>query len=605
MPEATEIALKYKTPRYLRIEHSENVVLSKQYNGLAPFFASGDNAPPVHERAPCITYGIVKNAIADLTDFIMGEGRYPQVSGGSSEDDEEIDDDWGLNEDESVTLEKWVNGPLTKAARLKAIFPDSIGMAMAGGAVAVLACVRNGIPTLVAMPAKWCTPEFDPVTDRVSKLTVFYPYLIDWQDPNTGKWEAKCRLYKRVIDDVSDTVYLPADGREDGLQPAWKPDERQTVRHGLGFCPVIWYAFDRPTPTAEHFDGQPIHHTLHNEVHAINMGMSQRHRAALYSGDPQLWETGVDPDVNPAPTGSFARAIVEPRAIGPGQVPVGIYTMRLPSGSGGGSARKKGPGIVWRYPNENSKVGMLSLEDGALDAMSEHLDDVRKKVAEDLSVVLIDPSEAATFGALSGKALAFLFARQVSRADRLRTDAGDKLMLASIDMLLRICVIIDQKRAGSLRIPGMKKLRSLFAKFETDVGLDNVPEDAPPDVPRTSKQWFGPRLELQWGRYFPPSAEEENFIVTMCAEALTAGLMPLEIIIEKLRDVFTFSSAEEILEKIEQESAKKQADAIALADHQGAVAAKYAPEGKQPAAKPGPPVPFRGSESGAKGDKKK
>jgi hypothetical protein len=40
-----------------------------------------------------------------------------------------------------------------------------------------------------------------------------------------------------------------------------------------------------------------------DELDALNFTLSQRHRAALYSGDPQMVETGVSRDENVAPTG--------------------------------------------------------------------------------------------------------------------------------------------------------------------------------------------------------------------------------------------------------------------------------------------------------------
>ena len=109
-------------------------------------------------------------------------------------------------------------------------------------------------------------------------------------------------------------------------------------------------------------------------------------------------------------------------------------------------------------------------------------------------------------------------------------------------------------------------------------------------VARTVSEWFGPRLRLQWGDYFESSAEEENFVVQLCATAYTTGLMPLETVLEKLRGVFPFASIEEILGKLEEEQAKKDARDLEMTDQKGAIAAKHDVK--------------TGSASGAKGDKK-
>lgn len=596
MADARAIALKYMSPRYLRLQRLEQYVAGTQYDGRHPFLAQGEDAPPVHERAPCVVYGVAKNAIGSLVDFMMGEGRYPTISAGSSEDDENLDDEWGLNEEDSALLERWANGPLTTCARLRSIFSDALHMAMAGGAVAVVGCVRNGKPELQALPAKWCSPTFDPRTGEVIALEVFYPYIVERFDEIERKWVEKCLLYKRRIDAQADTVYLPGEGREDGLMPSWVEDPSQTAQHALGFCPVRWYAFDRHVPTAEHYDGHALHYHLLDEIDALNMSLSQRHRAALYAGDPQIWETGVEQGENPAPMARYGRVVVEAQAAGLGGQKIGVFTA-APRSAGRGMARMKGPGVVWRYTDAAAKVGILTLPDGALAAIDEHAADLRKKLAEDMSVVLIDPTDVKTLGALSGKSLAFMFARQVARADRIRLDAGDNLILACVDMLLRICLTVHTRQPGSVRVPGMAKVQALLQKLQGEE-LVVTPDGAPGG---TVAIWFGPRLELQWGRYFPPSAEEENFIVTMCAMALEKGLMPLEVILEKLRDVFQFGSTEELVKKLEDERAKKQAEAQQQLEATAQIGAKYAPGTKD-----GPPFPpsKAGSANGAKGDKK-
>lgn len=608
---AQEIAAKYKSPRYLRLELDEEYVKNAQYEGRAPFMSNGPGAPPLQERKPCVKYNVINTAIWTLIDFMMGENRYPQISACSSEDDEEIDEDWGLNEDDSSTLERWLNGPLTKAAKLRTVFPDALSMAMGGRSVALVASIRQGLPTLTALPAKWCSCVFNAVTGEVDSIEVFYPYIVETKNTATGKWEDRCMLYRRVIDGKSDTVFLPGEGREDGTMPSWTPDPRQSVDHGLGFCPVVWYAHDRRMPTAEHYDGHPIHHRLHEEADGLNLALSQRHQAAIYTGSPQMYETGVDANVQRGPAGMAARPQIELMAQAGGKS-VGIWSMGPaargfgPGGSGGGNVTMKGPGIVWRYPSPDSKVDMVVLPVGSLGAISEHAADLRSKMAEDMSVVFVDAHDVKAYGAMSGKALAFLFARQIAKCDRLRREAGDGLILKGIDLLMRLCMVGFEKFKKGLRLPGMAKVMPILQRFMTDIEQTAMPDGG---VAAPLQAWFGPQLDLEWGPYFQSSAEEENFIVTMCVAAYGATLMPLEIIIEKLRDIFPFKSSEEILEKLEEAQRQKDEKALAIADQQSGMAAKYAPDGKGPAskdAKPSSPYPFakKGSASGAKGDKK-
>lgn len=605
MPIAHDIAAKYKSPRYVRLETFERYVENTQMAGAWPFLQQGDNAPPVQERAPCVKYNIISVAIRQLVNFVMGEDRYPLADASSSEDGEDDDPETGLNEEDSARLERWINGPLTRSARLKAAFPEGLAMAMGTGGVALVGSIQNGFPSLTPLPAKWCTPTVNPMTKEVEVVEIFYPYIVEERNAATNEWEEKCKLYRRRIDAMSDVVYLPGDGREDGVMPSWSRDDTQSVDHGLGYCPVKWYAYDRPCATAASVDGRPVHKHLLDEANALNRSLSMRHRAAVYNGDPQIWETGVSQMTNPAPTGAIARAYIEPRAADPNDPTktIGIFSVG-PSNAmarGGGNARKKGPGVVWRYPDKDSKVGLLELAGDALDAISKDASDLRTKIAEDLNVVLIDPTDVKSFGAMSGKAIAFMFARQVAAADRLRTDAGDNLILACLDLLMRLCLSTDARAPGSVRVPGLKKVLPIIEKFSGDVASP-LAADGQPQLAK--KQWFGPQLALSWGRYFPPSAEEENFIVSMVVAAYSAGLMPLEVCIEKLRDVFTFTSAEEIVEKLEAVAEQKRQQSLDDADEQGAIGAKYSPADKTNRnAKPDKRAKKKESGSGARGAK--
>lgn len=601
MATAAEIALNYMSPRYRRLERLEAYYDGTQYMGRAPFMATDERAPPLIERAPCVVYGIAKIAIGDLVNFMMGEDRYPHIDAGSSEDDSDMGggDGYGLGKDDSAWLERWVNGPLTKCARLKAAFPEGMTMAMKAGAVAMVAAFRRGYPCLEALPAKWCTPTIDPNTGDVIRLEVKYPYIVEERDKlDPKRWVEKCYVYRRVIDNLTDTVYLPGEGREDGLEPAWTPDNTQTAVHGLGYCPVKWYAFDRSEPTAAHYDGRALHQLLDDEIDALNFSKSMHHRAALYSGDPQIWETGVDEFATVAPPGRAPRVQIDPDAVGPDGKKIGVYTASPRMWRNRGGTRMKGPGVVWRYPDPASKVGMLVLPAGALEEIRSNSDELRKGLAEDMSVVILDPAEVKTMGALSGKALAFMFARQIAKSDKIRQEAGDRLILACVDLLLRMCLDVDRLHPGGLRIPGIRKALGILKGFERDTMTGGT--DPITGTPMATVQWFGPRLELEWGKYFQASAEEENFIVTLCVQAKTAGLMPLEVILEKLRSVFPFKSTEELMEALEEEAEKVAEKAAKDAEETAKIGAKYA-QG-QPDGPPWPPE--KGSANGARGDAK-
>ena len=62
--QALEAIAANRTERYVRLDRLERFVETSQYEGLPDWFEAGENAKPLVERAPCIAYPIVDNAIA-------------------------------------------------------------------------------------------------------------------------------------------------------------------------------------------------------------------------------------------------------------------------------------------------------------------------------------------------------------------------------------------------------------------------------------------------------------------------------------------------------------------------------------------------------------
>lgn len=564
MLSAKEIARKYLSPRYLEMEKFERYVDGTQYDGRVPFLQHDESAPPVLERAPCVVYGIAKTAIRDLVDFSMGENRYAWFGAGIAEDDSELDDDTGLNEDDSELLERFVNGPLHKDARLRTVFSEALKESMGSGSVALIFSMRRGKPCIEHTKAKWSTPTFDAVTREVTQLEIFYPFIRTEWNPVKREWEDVCYLYRRLITDRFDLVFVPAKAREDGRMPSFTVDSFQSMAHNLGFCPVQWFAFDKGCSTVDNYDGRPIHKTQLDEIDALNFALSMRHRAAIYTGDPQIWETGVDEDVNPAPKGGPARVTIEASAAGPDGKPMGVFSAGGPRQWGRGGFRKKGPGVVWRYPDPTSKVGVLTIPDGGLDAIAEHGEDLRQLIAEDFSVVLYNPTDVKTEAALSGKALGFLYSRQIARANDIRSQVGDDMMLPAVDMLFRLMVTSERRQQGSVRIRGWKKIFPLLQRFvrvrpATPMASTDDPAATPAPL-APGEDWAGPDLALQWGPYFELSPEEEKALIE-ASNAAKDTLVPHVTVLEKLRQVYEFGSAEELAEKMKEEADARATEA--------------------------------------------
>ena len=162
--------------------------------------------------------------------------------------------------------------------------------------------IRNGKLFAETTKAKWAEPKLN-ANGEVERLEIRCPYLDSYQKKD-GKWDVRARMYRRVIDEQTDTTYKPADIKADSRAGInWQVDPELTVTHGLGFCPVVWYPFAKVASTVNRFDGYAIHEHILDEVEAHDFALSQRHRGALYAGEPQPVEIGVEPGSNPTEKG--------------------------------------------------------------------------------------------------------------------------------------------------------------------------------------------------------------------------------------------------------------------------------------------------------------
>jgi hypothetical protein len=298
---------------------------------------------------------------------------------------------------------------------------------------------------------------------RVEKLVIQYPYTETYREPLSGKWKVRVKLYRREIDAEKDVTMLPGEANVQGIEPAWRPDPKQTFEHGFGFCPVNWYAFMRGCQAVNVFDGRAIHERHTDEIRQHDIAISQRHRGALLS-EPQPVETGVSEDHNP--TGMGRTPVLPSSEQGDIYASAAALSAAVSQGLTNGAygsfvkmARKKGPGYVWRYPNPDAKVDFLCYPGDALKAQDDNARDLLQKIQESLAVVFLDPENIKFASTTSGKALEAIKQRQIDRCNVYRDDLRDGFLLPNIEMQLRITAKLGGKIT---RVPGAKKIASIL-----------------------------------------------------------------------------------------------------------------------------------------------
>jgi len=516
-----------------------------QYDGRPDWFST---EKPLWERAPCVVYPIARSAIDSNTDLVMGEGRFPSLSVPVADD---FFADAGIDEADAEKVNRWLV-MLEEHTRLRAVARELFMSAQGCGSACAIVGIRAGRIVIDTAKAAWCTPTFDASGD-VTSLVIEYPFLRQVQVADRAVVEPM--LYRRVIDQTKDTTFKPAKLLE-GLKPAWAVEVE--VVHSLGFCPVVWYAHAKGCSTVADIDGHAIHAHLLDEITALDFALSQKHRAALFAGDPQWTEIGVEKGTNPSGPGRLPMSTPATAAGGAASTSNPITT-RFADTSRSASVRRKSPGDVWQYEDKDTKVQLHTLPGDALQAIDDHARDLKTKIAEALGVVFIDLEAMHKVTALSGRTLDALRNRQLDRCDSYRSDFGDRLLRPLVAMLMRLVA----ERPLGLRIPGIKDVRMSLTTILTR----------------------GLMLNLDWGPYSKPEPLEEFQLVQTATLAKTSGLATRRSAVMMIKDVLGVDNVDEHLEALEEESAEAMKRSQDMA---AATAAKNpASGGDKPGAPPG------------------
>ncbi len=458
-----KIILANCSPRYRRLERLESWFYGRQYDGKLSWW---DDSIPLWDRAPCIVYPVVQIAIQSNVDLVLGEGRFPVFSGKGSED--ESDEENGTSETEGQALDRFIV-EYHKLAQFTSHAREAFTTAQTVGSAVALHGHRNGIPFADLIPAKTASPTFDR-DGTVLSVDIRYPYVEEYQEPATGLWKCKVKLYRRTIDEKTDTTFQPADANATGVEPKWVIDTTRTIHHGLGFCPIVWYAFMKGCVPVNVFDGKALHEDITDEIHQHDIAVSQRHRCALFS-EPQIYEIGVDKGSSPTEMGQTPMVqsserggrLVEDRGS------AGSRENPLTGGYGKArqvQARKKGPGYVWQYENPDAKVGAITIPESALKFQDDNARDLLHKIENALGVVLPKPEDFKFASSVSGKSIEMMKQRQLDRCDQYRDDLRDNFLLPSVKMQLRIASVLGQQ----LKVSGADEIRALCAQLqETEV----------------------------------------------------------------------------------------------------------------------------------------
>ncbi len=327
---------------------------------------------PLRQRRPNVRYALPRIVVEDSVALLFSEGHFPSID----------------SPDEAV---RGALADIAKECRLNEVMVHA-AIRGSAGSVAVLMRVLRGRLFFSVLETTYLTPFWDPeAPDELAKIVEKYKvggallanqgYQID--EPELDHW------FMRVWDRESEIWYLPWP-----VGSATPPaiDENRSVRHGLGFVPMVWV---RNLPGGDDTDGACTFRAAIETSIEIDYQLSQAGRGLKYSSDPTL-------------------------------------LIKEPVASDGELVKSAGNALV---VSEKGDARLLEIGGTAAAAVIDYVRTLREFTLESVHGNRADASRLSA--ATSGRALELMNQGLIWLADNLRVSYGEGALLGLARMILR------------------------------------------------------------------------------------------------------------------------------------------------------------------------
>lgn len=231
--------------------------------------SAGGEYIPLRNRRPSIRYALSRIVAEDSVALLFSEGHFPTID----------------SDDRAMSA---LLADVVKETRLNQIMIEA-ALRGAIGSSAVLMRVLRGRIFFSVLDTTYLTPVWHPeAPDTLAQLTERYKVpgatlaAAGYQVPDT----AQDYWFMRRWDTENETWYLPVPVGED---PAMVVDTARTIRHGLGFVPIVWIRnLPGPSASGDPNDGACTFRAAIETQIEIDYQLSQAGRGLKYSSDPTL-----------------------------------------------------------------------------------------------------------------------------------------------------------------------------------------------------------------------------------------------------------------------------------------------------------------------------
>ena len=336
----------------------------------------GGEYVPLRARRPSVRYGLCRVVVEDSVALLFSEGHFPTVACADRVLAGRIGD---------LIKETCLNQVMIEAAIRGSV-----------GSIAILMRVLRGRVFFSVLDTAYLLPEWDrEAPDALIAVTERYKVSgrhlaesgYDIADPGAVYW------FMRRWDDEEETWYVPSIV---GTECAPVVDEARSVRHALGFVPLVWVRnLPWPSATGSPLDGACTFRSAVETSIEIDYQLSQAGRGLKYSSDPTL-------------------------------------IIKEPASSDGELIKGGGNALVL---SEKGDAKLLEIGGTASAAVIEYVRTLREFALESVHGSRVNPDRLTA--AQSGRALEMLNQGLIWLADNLRVSYGEGALVALVRMVLR------------------------------------------------------------------------------------------------------------------------------------------------------------------------
>jgi hypothetical protein len=403
--------------RTFRLQTLQRVLCGTLYDELKRSFqeekTDAEEYIPLRERRPSVRSNLCRTVVDDSVSLLFSEAHFPTVDIKA--------------EEQKKALQK-----LIKESRLNEVMIDA-GTKGSVGSIAILFKVLSKRVFFDVMETSYLTPKWNPKEpDTLLSVTELYKvsganlkasgYTIPVDDLGSMFW------FQRVWDATNETWFLPWKVSEE--KPKIVADTARTVKHDLGFVPVVWI---KNLPGGDAIDGLPTfpNEAIETQIE-IDYQLSQAGRGLKYTSDPTL-------------------LIKEPA-----------------SGEHGPTVKGAANALV---VSEDGDAKLLEINGTGAEAVLNYVKHLREIALETMHGNQTSPEKMAS--AQSGRAMEIMQGALINLADRLRISYGEGALLELI------CMIAKASQAFSLTFKDGEKV----GKIDPKAGISlRWPEWFPPTM---------------------------------------------------------------------------------------------------------------------------